>query len=298
MRFFRRRSAPDRVEDRRRRLARRVRDLELVTARLVRAGFAGQYNAAFHGHGIEFAQVREYQPGDDIRTIDWNVTARSGVPHVKQFVEERDLTLVVALDVSGSMGFGSLDRRKVDLGIELAAVLSFAALQNRDRVGLLLFGGNAMRYVPPRRGRTHVETAVRDALVAAESTGGAADLNAVARFLDRVLVKPGVVVVISDFLECEIEHPMRRLAMRHDTVAFAIRDPREERLPAGGLARFRDSESGKVINVRLRGERLALPPLSQRMNRTGADLFEVSTVLPYERELVRFFEQRALRRGR
>lgn len=298
MRFFRRRSAQDRVEDRRRRLARRVRDLELVTARLVRTGFAGQYSAAFHGHGIEFAQVREYQPGDDIRTIDWNVTARSGVPHVKQFVEERDLTLVVALDVSGSMGFGSLDRRKVDLGIELAAVLSFAALQNRDRVGLLLFGGKAMRYVPPRRGRTHVETAVRDALVAAESTGGAADLNAAARFLDRVLVKPGVVVVISDFLVSEIEHPMRRLAMRHDTVAFAIRDPREERLPAGGLARFRDSESGKVINVRLRGERLALPALSQRMNRTGADLFEVSTVLPYERDLVRFFEQRALRRGR
>lgn len=294
MRLFRRRPATDRVAERRRRLARRVRDLELITARLVRAGFAGQYNAAFHGHGIEFAQVREYQPGDDIRTIDWNVTARSGVPHVKQFVEERDLTLVVALDVSGSMGFGSLDRRKVDLGIELAAVLSFAALQNRDRVGLLLFG-ETLRYVPPRRGRTHVETAVRDALVAAESTSGAADLEAVARFLDHVLVKPGVVVVISDFLEVDIERPMRRLAMRHDTVAFAIRDPREERLPAGALARLRDRETGRVVNVRLRGDRLVAPPLAQRINRTGADLFEVSTVLPYERDLVLFFEHRALR---
>ncbi|HEY0788696.1 MAG TPA: DUF58 domain-containing protein, partial [Thermoanaerobaculia bacterium] len=131
---------------------RRVRELEIVTARLIRQGFAGQYHAAFHGRGIEFAQVREYLPGDDIRIIDWNVTARTGVPHVKQFVEERDLTVLLAIDLSGSMGFGSIDRRKSDLAAELTAVLSFAANQNGDRIGLVTFDEAIRSYLPPKRG--------------------------------------------------------------------------------------------------------------------------------------------------
>jgi uncharacterized protein (DUF58 family) len=129
--------------------------LELVSARLIRAGFAGDYHSAFHGRGIEFAQVREYQPGDDVRTIDWNVTARTGVPHVKEFIEERDLTVIVAVDVSGSMGFGSVDWRKCDIAAELAAVFAFSAVQNSDRIGLLLFSTATRAYIPPRRGRAH-----------------------------------------------------------------------------------------------------------------------------------------------
>src|SRR5205814_5688211 len=136
-------------------LARRVRDLEVLSARMIRAGFAGDYHSAFHGRGIEFSQVREYMPGDDIRSIDWNVTARSGVPHVKEFVEERDLTVIVAVDVSGSMGFGSVDWRKCDVAAELCAVFAFSAVQNSDRIGLLLFSTAARLYISPRRGRAH-----------------------------------------------------------------------------------------------------------------------------------------------
>src|SRR3954449_9566529 len=154
--FFRRRKSRFRVP-----LTRRVRDLEILSARLIRAGFAGDYHSAFHGRGIEFSQVREYQPGDDVRTIDWNVTARSGVPHVKQFVEERDLTVIIAIDISKSMAFGSVDWRKCDIAAELAAVFAFAAVQNSDRIGLLLFADGVVRYVPPRRGRPHAQVIVR-----------------------------------------------------------------------------------------------------------------------------------------
>src|SRR5437764_8097450 len=148
-------------------LQRRVRDLEVLSLRLIRAGFAGDYHSAFHGRGIEFSKVREYLPGDDIRSIDWNVTARSGVPHVKEFVEERDLTILVAVDVSGSMSFGSIDWRKIDIGAELAAVFAFSAVQNSDRVGLLLFSNSVRTFLPPRRGRGHAQVLVRGAVVAA-----------------------------------------------------------------------------------------------------------------------------------
>src|SRR5213593_3627260 len=159
LRMFRRKSPQYRTP-----LTRRVRDLELVSARLIRAGFAGDYHSAFHGRGIEFSQVREYQPGDDIRTIDWNVTARTGSPHVKEFIEERDLTVIVAVDVSGSMGFGSIDWRKCDIAAELAAIFAFSAVQNSDRIGLLLFSSTTRRFIPPRRGRAHAQVIVRGAV--------------------------------------------------------------------------------------------------------------------------------------
>src|SRR4029078_9038043 len=165
-------------------LTRRVRDLEILSARLIRAGFAGDYHSAFHGRGIEFSQVREYQPGDDVRTIDWNVTARSGTPHVKEFVEERDLTVLVAVDVSGSMAFGSVDWRKCDIAAELTAVFAFSAVQNADRVGLLLFSNGVKSYVPPRKGYAHAQVIVRAAVEAAmRGTGGIADVAAAARYL-------------------------------------------------------------------------------------------------------------------
>src|SRR5438046_5497724 len=148
-------------------LTKRVRDLEIVSARLIRAGFAGDYHSAFHGRGIEFAQVREYQPGDDIRTIDWNVTARTGAPHVKEFIEERDLTVIVAVDVSASMAFGSVDWRKCAIAAELAAVFAFSAVENMDRVGLLLFSENVRRFVPARRGRPHAHVIVHPSVNAA-----------------------------------------------------------------------------------------------------------------------------------
>jgi len=284
-------------------LQRRVRDLEILSSRLIRAGFAGDYHSAFHGRGIEFSQVREYLPGDDIRTIDWNVTARSGVPHVKEFVEERDLTVLVAVDVSGSMGFGSVDWRKCDIAAELAAVFAFSAVQNADRIGLLLFGGGGTRFIAPRRGRAHAQVIVRAAVDAAmKGPRGRADIDHAVTMLERVARKRAVVLVISDFLDIAFDAPLRRINERHDVVAVVVSDPREERFPSGALARIVDAEEGRARLVDLGradvGRRAAarLQQLERRFRASGVDFIEVSTAVPYERDLLRFFRERRLRR--
>src|SRR4029077_8481035 len=213
-------------------LSRRVAQLEIVSSRLIRAGFAGDYHSAFHGRGIEFAQVREYLPGDDIRTIDWNVTARSGVPHVKEFVEERDLTVLVAVDVSGSMAFGSVDWRKCDVAAELAAVFAFSAVQNADRIGLLLFGGGATTFIAPKRGRAHAQVIVRAAVDAAmKGPRVRGDSAHAATVLERVARTRAVVLVISHLLDIAFDAPLRRINERQDVVADVVSDPREERFP-------------------------------------------------------------------
>lgn len=286
-------------------LIRRVTDLEFVSARLIRAGFAGDYHSAFHGRGIEFSQVREYMPGDDIRTIDWNVTARSGVPHVKEFIEERDLTVLIAVDVSGSMRFGSVDWRKCDIAAELAAVFAFAAVENSDRAGLLLFSKSVRTFIPPRRGRAHAQVLVRAAVEAAmRGTGGEADLDHAARVLERVAVKRAVVLVLSDFLDVSFERALSRLNRRHDVVAIPIVDPREERFPGKGLARLVDLESGEATLVDLGRADVARRAaqrrehLVRRFRSAGIDHLAVSTAIPYDRELLRFFRDRAARHHR
>jgi uncharacterized protein (DUF58 family) len=299
--MFFQRKAPDRRAP----LARRVRDLELRSARLIRAGFAGDYHSAFHGRGIEFSQVREYLPGDDIRTIDWNVTARSGVPHVKEFVEERDLTILVAIDVSGSMAFGSIDWRKCDLAAELASVFAFSAVQSSDRVGLLLFADSVGTFIPPRRGRAHAQTLVHAAAGAAmDGPRGRADLEHAVAFLERVAAKRSVVIVLSDFLDVAFERTLQRLDRKHDVIAISIGDPREERFPNRGLARLFDYETGETRLVDLgRADisRRAAQRREQLMRRfvtSGVDHLAVSTALPYDRDLLRFFRERAARRAR
>lgn len=296
--FFRRRKPQYRVP-----LTRRVRDLEILSARLIRAGFAGDYHSAFHGRGIEFSQVREYQPGDDVRTIDWNVTARSGMPHVKEFVEERDLTVLVVIDVSGSMAFGSVDWRKCDIAAELAAVFAFSAVQNSDRIGLLLFSNSVGGYIPPRRGELHAQVIVRAAVAAAmRGPAGVADLDAAARFLEQVSTRRAVVIIISDFLDQNFERTMRRLDRRHDVVAITVSDPREERFPEGGLAQVVDAESGVARFVDLRHADVARRAAARdqmnerRFRASGIDHLNVSTAIPYDRELLRFFRERAVRR--
>jgi uncharacterized protein (DUF58 family) len=284
-------------------VARRVRELEVLSARMIRAGFAGDYHSAFHGRGIEFSQVREYQPGDDIRTIDWNVTARSGVPHVKQFVEERDLTIIIAVDVSGSMSFGSVDWRKCDIAAELASVFAFSAVSNSDRVGLLLFSDRIRKYIPPRRGRAHAQIIVRAAVDAAmNGTSGSADLEPAARFLERVSAKRAVVVLLSDFLDGSFEAPLKRLNRKHDLIAISIADPREERFPDGGLVRIVDAETGESRLVDLRRTDIARrasfrrQQLERRFRTSGVDWLPLSTALPYDRDLLRFFRDRIARR--
>ncbi|MGZ5443279.1 MAG: DUF58 domain-containing protein [Thermoanaerobaculia bacterium] len=295
MRLFKR-QPPDLREP----VIRRVKDLELASSRLIRAGFAGDYHSAFHGRGIEFAQVREYMPGDDIRTIDWNVTARSGVPHVKEFIEERDLTVLIAVDVSGSMAFGSVDWRKCDIAAELAAVFAFSAVENSDRAGILLFSDSVRAFIPPRRGRTHAQVIVRAAVDAAMSgPHGDADLDHATRFLERVAVKRAVILVLSDFLDLAFERPLHRLNRKHDVIALPIVDPREERFPAGGLARLVDLESGRARLVDLGRADVARRAaqrheiLERRFRSAAIDHLAVSTAVPYERDLLRFFKDRA-----
>jgi len=286
-------------------LVRRVRDLEMLSSRLIRAGFAGDYHSAFHGRGIEFSQVREYMPGDDIRTIDWNVTARSGVPHVKEFVEERDLTVIIAVDVSGSMAFGSADWRKCDIAAELAAVFAFSAVESSDRAGLLLFSSSVRAFIPPRRGRIHAQVIVRAAVDAAmRGAGGEADVDNAARFLDRVAGRRAVVLVLSDFLDLSFERPLNRLNRKHDVIAIPIFDPREERFPTGALARLTDLESGAARLVDLgqagvaRRAATRREQLQRRFRAAAIDHLAVSTAVPYDRDLLRFFKDRAARTRR
>lgn len=299
MPFFKRKPSPDLRAP----IARRVRDLELLSSRMIRSGFAGDYHSAFHGQGIEFSQVREYIPGDDIRTIDWNVTARSGVPHVKQFVEERDLTVMIAIDVSGSMRFGSVDWRKCDIAAELASVFAFSAVENSDRAGLLLFSEATQTYIPPRRGRAHAQVLVRAAVDAAmRGPRGEANLEHAARFLERVAVKRSVVLVLSDFLDLHFERSLNRLNRKHDVIALPIIDPREERFPDGGLARLVDLETAETRLIDLGRSDVAgraaqrRVQLERRFRTAGIDHLAISTAIPYDRELLRFFKQRAASR--
>lgn len=281
--------------------ARRVQELEIITSRLIRLGFAGDYHAAFHGKGIEFSQVREYQPGDDIRTIDWNVTARTGSPHVKQFIEERDLTVLLALDCSASMRFGSLDRRKIDLASELAAVLAFSAAQNADRVGLLVFSSRMHSFIPPKRGRNHVQSLVRSAILAGKQVGGTTDLSGAVQFLQRVAVKRSVIIFISDFLDVPVQKPFSRLSQKHDVIALSVGDPREQSFPSGGLIRLRDSENGRDRLVALKNSDVARltgnhqSRLVNEFRKSGVDWVSLSTAVPYDRTLVRFFHKRISR---
>jgi uncharacterized protein (DUF58 family) len=299
--MFFRRKAPDLRAP----LIRRVRELELASVRLIRLGFAGDYHSAFHGRGIEFSQVREYMPGDDVRTIDWNVTARSGVPHVKEFIEERDLTVIVAIDVSGSMAFGSLDWRKADLAAELAAVFAFSAVENSDRAGLLLFSDSIQAFVPPRRGRTHAQVLVTTAVEAAlRGPRGEANLDHAVRFLERTAGKRAVILLLSDFLDLSFDGPLQRLNQRHDVIAVPILDPREERVPAGVLAQLVDLESSETRLVDLsetgitRRAANRLEQLGRRFRKAGVDHLPISTALPYDRELLRFFRERSARKRR
>ncbi len=280
----------------------RMRDLEVLTARIIRAGFAGQYHAAFQGRGIEFARVREYEVGDDIRSIDWNVTARTGAPHVKEFVEERDIGIIIALDVSRSMRFGSVDRRKSDLAVELLAVLTYAALQNGDRVGLALFTDRVVRFVPPRRGRLHSQTIIRQAMAEAREATGPTDLDAVASTLNGAMRRRGVVVFLSDFLGELPGRQLRRLAARHDVIAIRLSDPRETRLPRKGLVQLRDAESGalSLVDLRWNSSTRDIAKLRQSVDEalvsSGVDIVDISTAVPYEKTLLRFFETRVRRR--
>ena len=282
-----------------------VRRLTIRSRRAVEEVFAGAYKSAFRGKGLEFAEVREYVPGDDIRSIDWNVTARVGHPFVKRFDEERELTVVVALDLSGSLQFGSRARTKRDTAAEAGALISLAASRNRDRVGLLLFSDQIELYLPPSKNRARALRVVRE-LVAYEPKGRGTDVAGALAFLGRVLRRRAVVVLISDWMADPFDRPLAHLARRHEIVIVEVVDPLEESLPDAGLIFARDMETGRTRLVDLaagsarrewRGERARHQRvMHESFVRARAARIRILCGSPVAPELIRHFEQRTRRR--
>jgi len=281
---------------------RKIRRIQIRTRAILESGIGGAYHAVFKGRGMEFAEVREYAPGDEVRTIDWNVTARMGTPYVKKFVEERDLTLLLVVDVSGSQQFGSQYLLKRDYAAELAAVLAFSAVANHDRVGAVLFSDRIEGYVPPARGRDHAQRIVRDLLVR-EPVGRGTDLALALRFAQRVLRRRGIVALISDFQVEGWEKAIGALRRRHDVVALHLADPREGDVPAAGLVAFADPETGARVVVdtaRPEVRRALRAPgfgaVQAVFKKTRVDALALSTGESYDRPLQGFFKARERRR--
>ena len=225
-------------------LLKKVRKLEIKSRGLSSQLFSGQYHSAFKGRGMSFSEVREYQPGDDIRTIDWNVTARLNHPYVKVYEEERELTLMLLVDVSGSKNFGTDTRLKSDLVAEVCAVLSFSALQNNDKIGVIFFSDFVEKYIPPKKGKTHVLRVIRE-LIDFQPAHKATDIAEALKFLTNVIKKRCTAFVLSDFLTKPFEETLRIASNKHDIVALRICDPREKSLPDVGLVYFQDAETGQ-----------------------------------------------------
>ena len=285
-------------------LLRKVQRLEIRTRKLVDQSLAGSYHSVFRGRGMEFAEVREYQAGDDVRTIDWNVSARMQQPFVKKFTEERELTVVVAVDTSGSGRFGTARSTKHELATEVSALLAFSAIRNNDRVGLLLFSDRMEHFVPPRKGREHALRVLRD-LVAVEPESAGTDIAGAMTYLRNVLKKRAVVFLVSDFQDRNYEKVLRTVARKHDVVGIRITDPRESELPSTGLVAVEDPESGvrRLVDAGSRKARsdYAAWSLSRQLEiretvrKSGIELLELDTGEDYERRLVRFFRARARR---
>ncbi|TFG43089.1 MAG: DUF58 domain-containing protein [Gemmatimonadales bacterium] len=280
-----------------------VKTIELRTRGLVSSLFAGEYRSTFRGQGMEFAEVRAYEIGDDYRTIDWNVSARLGSPYVKTFTEERELTVLLVVDHSGSTRFGE-PRTKAGLAAEVAAVLALAAARQSDRVGALLFSDRVEQVIPPRKGRRHALRVIRD-LVAFEPVGRSTDLSASLTYAVRLLNHRSIVVILSDFLAPNWERPLQRLAARHEVVAVTVDDPRERALPASGWLDLQDAESGQrvMINAGNREVRGRLASLAERrveerrrsLAAAGVDHVALITGQDYALPLRRAFALRARR---
>ena len=300
--------------DQTREILKKVRQIEIRTKRLVADTLAGQYHSVFKGRGMNFDAVREYVPGDEVRAIDWNVTARAGRPFVKKFVEERELTLLLMVDVSASGDFGSGMQSKRELAAEIASVLAFSAVKNSDKVGLLLFTDRVELFVPPRKGRRHVLRIVRDVL-SFEPVGRGTDLVHALDFATAVSERRGIVFLLSDFQTpnqsvddvTDFRLALRQTRRRHDLVAMPIEDPRERALPDLGIVAIEDAETGEMVEidtanpeVRERFSQIAQvrsEQLQKIFNREAIDSLRLSTDRPYVAELTTFFKNRARKRS-
>ena len=286
-------------------ILRQVRRIEIFTNRIVNETLGGRYESAFKGRGIEFDAVREYQPGDEVRAIDWNVTARTGRPFIKRYVEERELTVMFLVDLSRSMAFGSARALKHRVATELCAVLAFSAIRNQDKVGLLLFTDRVERFVPPKKGPKHVLRVIREAL-SFEPLGRGTDAALALEYLNRVTHRKTVAFVLSDFFCADFRAPLAVANRRHDVIAIHLVDPRQETLPSIGRLRLEDRETGEVLIVNsaspavrqgyARWAAAHRERVTQMVRGAGVDLVEVRTDRPYLDPLLRFFRMRSARR--
>jgi len=287
-----------------REVLKKVRRLEISTRGLVNEVFSGEYHSVFKGRGMSFSEVREYQYGDDIRNIDWNVTARTGSPFVKIFEEERELTVMLVVDVSASGDFGSTEQLKGELAVELCALLAFSAIQNNDKVGLIIFSDRVEKFVPPRKGRKHVLRVLRE-LFYHQPEGRETDLTVALDYLNHVQRRRATVFLVSDFLAEDFQKPLAVAGRRHDLIAVRVGDRREEELPPIGLVELEDPETGEQVVVNTsdpdfrteyrritEGERRAQERIFRR---SKVDLIDVRTGEGYLRPLMRFFKERAQR---
>ncbi|MBI5666157.1 MAG: DUF58 domain-containing protein [Nitrospirae bacterium] len=281
-----------------------IRRIQITTSRMVTDVFAGHYHSVFKGQGMEFEEVREYQPGDDIRSIDWNVTARTGRPFIKKFMEERELTIMLLFDMSGSTYFGSVNKLKRQLAAELCSLLAMSAIKNNDRVGLIAFTDRIEKFVPPRKGLSHVLRIIREALYF-EPEGKATDISGALEYLGRVTNRSTVTFIISDFYDKDYKKPLSIAGKRHDIVAISITDPRETELPDVGIINLEDPETGRdflldTSSAAVRKDYCAnaLKTLDERrqlFRSTNIDHVDIRTDVPYVRELYKFFRMRERR---
>lgn len=283
----------------------KVRQIQIRTSRTVNDVLAGQYHSAFRGRGVEFEEVSPYQIGDDVRLIDWNVSARYGEPFIKKFREERELTVMLVVDVSPSGFFGSVNQFKMDMAAELGAVLAFSAIRSNDRVGLILFSDVVEKYVPAKKGTRHVLRLIRE-LLYHEPTGRGTNIGEALGFLNRVTLRKSVCFLVSDFLGSEYESAVRIARRRHDLIPVVVSDPREQELPRVGFLELEDPETGErmVLDAGSRATREAFASHVQRLTedrdalfrRMDTDTVNVRTDRSYVEPLVRFFRKRERRR--
>lgn len=286
-------------------LIKEVKRIRILTRRLLDERLSGDYHSVFKGQGIEFDEARPYQPGDDVRAIDWNVTARTGEPFVKRFNEERELTVLFMVDVSGSQSFGTGGRSKAARAAELTALLAMTAMDNHDKVGLVLFSNRVIQYIPPRKGRTAVQRLVREVL-AAEETFEGTDIRAALRFVSATQHRKAVVFLVSDFQDEGYEKELTAFARRHDVIACRVTDPAEVNLPDVGIVELFDPETQQTLlvdtaspEVRKHFAKMAEEQRtaeSKRFVRAGIDLLDITTDQPYVDAVRELFRRRALRR--
>lgn len=283
----------------------KVRQVEIKTRGMVEEIFSGEYHSVFKGRGIEFAEVREYIPGDDIRSVDWNVTARMGHPYVKLFEEERELIVMLLCDFSSSGYFGSVNQLKIEVAIEVAALLAFSALKNNDKVGLLLFTDTIEKYVPPKKGKTHILRILRE-LISFQPEKEGTNIKEALEYFSRVQSRRCIAFLITDFWDHGYAEALKLIAKKHDLIALNIQDPREQVMPAIGLLKLQDAETGREYwldtfdrGVREQIRKLAddrRQKLSNLFQISGVDQIEISVGEDYVKSLTKFFRMRARRR--